>query len=55
MTPVFAPAIDMAQTHADQLRRDAVTWRERRQARTGAGASPEQAPRHRTRTKHTSR
>lgn len=32
---MFAPATDLAQTHADQLRRDAVSWRERRAARRG--------------------
>lgn len=32
---MIGPAVEMAQTHADQLRRNAETWRERRQARLG--------------------
>lgn len=36
---MFPPAVAMAQTHADQLRRNADTWRERRLARRGAEAS----------------
>ena len=32
---MIAGTVEMAQTHADQLRREADTWRERRQARRG--------------------
>lgn len=38
-TSMIAPSTELAQTHADQLRRDADTWRERRQARLGAAAA----------------
>jgi hypothetical protein len=38
-TSMITPSIEIAQTHADQLRREADTWRERRQARRGTAAA----------------
>ncbi len=35
----MAPAVEMAQTHAADLRRDAETWRTRRDARRGRRAA----------------
>jgi len=44
---MIAPTVQMAQTRAAQLRRDADVWRERRQARRGteflAAARPARA------------
>lgn len=48
-TTMIAQTTEMAQTHADQLRREADTWRRRRQARRSpvAAATTSERPAHR--------